>query len=252
MIRLFIAETTPPFTEGLVFPLNPDQARYVAAVMRLGEGDEISVFNGREGEWRARLQAVTKKHVHVELTGLTRGQPVKGHPPKLLIALVKRARLETIVEKATELGVGEIQLLITRRTNADHTNVGRLQLIAQEAAEQTERLDVPEVLAPVKLEAWLRQAADILIYGDEDSTHETAEGIGGRTIRPMLEVLGGMAEGPVSILIGPEGGFDDFERNALRDRPNAHAVNLGPRILRADTAALSALTLYQASKGDWR
>lgn len=248
MIRLFIAETTPPFAEGLVFPLNPDQGRYVAAVMRLGEGDEISVFNGRDGEWRGRLQSVTKKHVHVELVAQTRAQPVAAHAPKLLIALVKRARLETIIEKATELGAGEIQLLITRRTNADHTNVGRLQLIAQEAAEQTERLDVPQVIAPVKLEAYLKNADETLIYGDEDSTHETGE----RIIRPMLEALGGLGEGAVAILIGPEGGFDDVERQTLNALSNAVAVNLGPRILRADTAAISALTLYQAAKGDWR
>ncbi|MFT3996200.1 MAG: 16S rRNA (uracil(1498)-N(3))-methyltransferase [Asticcacaulis sp.] len=252
MIRLFIAETTPPFVEGLVFPLNPDQGRYVAAVMRLGEGDEIAVFNGRDGEWLGRLQSVTKKHVHVELLSLKRAQPHKGNAPKVLIALVKRARLETIIEKATELGAGQIQLLITRRTNADHTNVGRLQLIAQEAAEQTERLDVPEVLPPVKLEAYLKTAGETLIYGDEDSTHESGHETGERTIRPMLEVLNGVDEGAVSILIGPEGGFDDTERNSLRGLSNALAVNLGPRILRADTAAISALTLYQASKGDWK
>ncbi|UDF02559.1 16S rRNA (uracil(1498)-N(3))-methyltransferase [Asticcacaulis sp. AND118] len=248
MIRLFIAEITPPFAEGLVFPLNPDQARYLAAVMRLGEGDEISVFNGRDGEWRGRLQTVTKKHVHVELVAQTRAQPVADPAPKLLIALVKRARLETIIEKATELGAGEIQLLITRRTNADHTNVGRLQLIAQEAAEQTERLDVPQVIAPVKLEAYLKTAAETLIYGDEESTHETGE----RTIPPMLEALHRVGEGAVSILIGPEGGFDEVERQTLGTLPNTMAVNLGPRILRADTAAISALTLYQAAKGDWR
>lgn len=248
MIRLFIAETTPPFADGLIFPLNPDQARYVAAVMRLGEGDEISVFNGRDGEWRGRLQSVSKKHVHVELIVQTRAQPAAGNAPKLLIALVKRARLEAIIEKATELGAGEIQLLITRRTNADHTNVARLQLIAQEAAEQTERLDVPQVLAPVKLEAHLKTAAEILIYGDEDSTHETGE----RTIPPMLEALSGLGEGAVSILIGPEGGFDAVERQTLSALPNAVAVNLGPRILRADTAAISAMTLWQAAAGDWR
>ncbi|ESQ76539.1 16S rRNA (uracil(1498)-N(3))-methyltransferase [Asticcacaulis sp. YBE204] len=248
MIRLFIAETTPPFAEGLVFPLNPDQGRYVALVMRLNVGDEISVFNGREGEWTARLNAVTKKRVHVELITRTRVQTAPDNPPKLLIALVKRARLETIIEKATELGVGEIQLLITRRTNADHTNVGRLQLIAQEAAEQTERLDVPEVLPPVKLDVWLKSGTDTVIYGDEDSTHETDA----RTIPPMIEALTAVGEGPVALLIGPEGGFDDYERDTLRGLPNAYAVNLGPRILRADTAAIAALTLYQAVRGDWK
>lgn len=252
MIRLFIAESTPTFAEGLVFPLNPDQARYLAAVMRLGEGDEVSVFNGRDGEWRARLQAVTKKHVHVELTGRLRAQTSQEYAPKLLIALVKRARLEIIIEKATELGAGEIQLLITRRTNADHTNVGRLQLIAQEAAEQTERLDVPKILPPLKLETYLKDADEPILYGDEDSTHDSDLKPEERRIRPMLEVLRGLKARAVSILIGPEGGFDAVERDSLRARPETHAVNLGPRILRADTAAISALTLYQAECGDWR
>ncbi|MEM9964684.1 MAG: 16S rRNA (uracil(1498)-N(3))-methyltransferase [Asticcacaulis sp.] len=251
MIRLFIAENTPPFAEGLTLALNPDQGRYLAVVMRLGVDDEVLLFNGRDGEWRARIHLVTKKLVTVEVLRQTKAQPQTGNPPVLAVALVKRARLETIIEKATELGVGAVQLLITRRTNADHTNVGRLQLIAQEAAEQTERLDVPLVLSPVKLESYVKELSsdDRIVYGDEDSTHETE----GRQIRPMTEVLSGLeASGQVIILIGPEGGFDDHERGKLRQHDQAVAVNLGPRILRADTAAISALTLYQATLGDWR
>lgn len=249
MIRLFIAETTPTFAAGLVIPLNPDQGRYVALVMRLGVGDEISLFNGRDGEWTARLQAVTKKSVHVELLAQTRAQAFPENPPGLLIALIKRAPLEMIIEKATELGVGYIQLLITRRTNADHTNVARLQLIAQEAAEQTERLDVPQILAPVKLEAYLAKATQNLIYGDEESAHQS----GTYVVKSMIDVMRGLeAQTPAAILIGPEGGFEATERQQLEAHPRAHAVNLGPRILRADTAAISALTLYQAILGDWR
>lgn len=245
MIRLFIREHHGAYDHGVVIPLNPDQSRYLGAVMRLSVGDEVAIFNGVDGEWRSRIHTLTKKACHLELVEQIRPQPDMSGPV-LLIALVKRARLETIVEKATELGAAQIQLLITRRTNADHTNVGRLQLIAQEAAEQTERLDVPQVLAPVKLEKWLHDATDMpLIYGDEDSTHA------GNAIPPMLDALKDIT-GPAAILIGPEGGFDETERDTLKASPHAVAVNLGPRILRADTAAISALTLYQAICGDWR
>jgi 16S rRNA (uracil1498-N3)-methyltransferase len=243
MIRLYLTDPAA-FVEGLSLTLPPEQGRYLAAVMRKGPGDEISVFNGRDGEWTARITEASKKSTRIELTVKTR-QQTAGQGPVLLVALVKRNRLETIIEKATELGASQIQLLITRRSNADHTNVERLRLIAQEAAEQTERLDVPEVLHPLKLEKWLEKLPfDAVYFGDEDSTHPDD-----KQTRPMLEVV---KPGPAAILIGPEGGFDEVERTALRRLPNVHRVNLGPRILRADTAAISALTLYQAAAGDWR
>lgn len=260
MIRLFLPDT-PSLSEGASIVLPPDPSRYLAAVMRKGPGDEILVFNGRDGEWQARIDAVGKKSVTLTAEKRTRPQP-EGQGPVLLVALIKRARLETIVEKATELGASKIQLLITHRSNSDHTNVERLTLIAREAAEQTERLDVPEILAPVKLDRLL----DVLDYsavffGDEDSTHE-----GDKATLPMLAAIekcrfenrsasGDFGEAnPIvsAILIGPEGGFDDDERRRLRSLPNVHPVNLGPRILRADTAAISALTLFQAAAGDWR
>lgn len=260
MIRLYLSDS-PDFTPGLGLTLPPEQGRYLAAVMRKVVGDEIAVFNGRDGEWRARLVEVGKKSVRIALIEQTRTQPV-GQGPVLLIALVKRSRLETIIEKATELGAARVQLLITRRSNADHTNVERLRLIAQEAAEQTERLDVPEILPPVKLEKLLADMPyDAVFFGDEDSTHETD-----KATRPMLDALKkqefenrsdsegfGVANPSLSaILVGPEGGFDEVERNTLRGLANVHPVNLGPRILRADTAAISALTLYQAAVGDWK
>ena len=245
MIRLFIAETTPPFTAGLRIVLNPDQGRYLTAVMRQGVNDLVSIFNGRDGEWTSRLAEVTKKAAVLELMTQTRAQPALSGPT-LAVALVKRGPLEYIVEKATELGAARIQLLITRRSNAVHTNVERLAAIARESAEQTERLDVPNILPPVKLEAWLRTPAR-LIFADEESAHEND-----RSTRPVLSALAGTAAGDDAILIGPEGGFDDEERLSLRAMPNAIPVNLGPRILRADTAAISALTLYQAAIGDWQ
>ncbi|ESQ89123.1 RNA methyltransferase [Asticcacaulis sp. AC460] len=247
MIRLYISEPTPAFTEGLTIVLNPDQSRYLAAVMRLSVDDTVSIFNGRDGEWTARLSEVGKKSVKLELTEQTKPQST-GQGPILAVALIKRSALEYIIEKATELGVGTIQLLTTRRTNAGHTNVERLVSIAKESAEQTERLDVPEILAPVKLDRFLEaNAFDRLIFGDENSTHETD----GETL-PLLEALKAPPVERTVILIGPEGGFDDEERRTLRNRPDCVPVNLGPRILRADTAAISALTLYQAAVGDWR
>lgn len=247
MIRLFIADPEPAFTHGGVLSLNPDQGRYLTSVMRLGVGDEISVFNGRDGEWVARLAEVTKKAVRIELARQERPQTdTKG--PTLVVALIKRTALEYIIEKATELGVSTIQLVVTRRSSGVHTNVERLQSIATEAAEQTERLDVPGVLSPVKLDSFLgSESFETLIFGDEDSTHETM-----RETRPMLEGLQDLPPGQTAILIGPEGGFDADERAALRAMPRCRPVNLGPRILRADTAAISALTLYQAVVGDWR
>lgn len=244
MIRLFLSGS-PDFAHGLAIALPQEQGRYLAAVMRKVVGDEIAVFNGRDGEWTARISDIGKKAVRIELIEQTHPQPA-GQGPTLLIALIKRSRLETIIEKATELGAARVQLLITRRSNADHTNVERLRLIAQEAAEQTERLDVPEILPPVKLEKLLADLPyDAVFFGDEDSTHEAD-----KATRPMLEALAGKS-GKCAILVGPEGGFDDTERGTLRGLPNVHPVNLGPRILRADTAAISALTLYQAAIGDW-
>lgn len=244
MIRLFLTPS-PDFAAGAVIALPPDQGRYLTAVMRLGVNDEVLLFNGRDGEWTARLIEAGKKAVRVELRTPTRPQPAAGGPI-LAVALIKRTRLETIVEKATELGVSAIQPLITHRANAGHTNIDRLQLIAREAAEQTERLDVPEILPVVKLEKWLERAPfTALIFPDEETTHETG-------VKPMLEALKSDLGPRAAILIGPEGGFDDAERDGLRARLDVYRVNLGPRILRADTAAISALTLYQAAAGDWK
>ena len=244
MIRLFISPS-PLFAAGDTFPLSPEQGRYLTSVMRLGVDAEVSVFNGRDGEWTARIHEVGKKAVRLELLAQTRAQ-TQTRPLILAIALIKRARLETIVEKATELGVSAIQPVITRRSNADHTNIERLRLIAQEAAEQTERLDVPDVLPVVKLDKWLESGAFTgLIFPDEETTHETGAA-------SMLDGLKSAQPGErPAVLIGPEGGFDATERDGLRDRPDVIRVNLGPRILRADTAAISALTLYQAVLGDW-
>ncbi|MDR3507042.1 MAG: 16S rRNA (uracil(1498)-N(3))-methyltransferase [Caulobacteraceae bacterium] len=253
MIRLFIPDDLRP---GAEISLAIDQARYLTAVMRQVVGDAIALFNGRDGEWRAIIVEASKKGCRLRAERMLRPQ---SSPPDLdlVVALIKRARLETIIEKATELGARRIRLLVTRRTIADHTNVPRLQAIATEAAEQTGRLDTPQVLAPEKLDRMLAawDPARRLMFCDEAGDDPVAEwgGPEGRA-RPVLEVLGAgdAAPGqPWALLIGPEGGFDPVERNALRSLPFVAPVTLGPRILRADTAAISALTLWQAVLGDW-
>jgi 16S rRNA (uracil1498-N3)-methyltransferase len=160
-----------------------------------------------------------------------------------VVALIKRARLETIVEKAAELGARRVRLAITERTNAERTRVDRLAAIATEAAEQTGRLDVPSIEAPQTLDRLLADwpSDRPLMFCDEAGDAP-----------PSLEALTGRAPGPWAVLIGPEGGFSAKERALIRALPAAVPVSLGPRILRADTAAISALTLWQAALGDLR
>ena len=251
MIRLFVTE---PLAIGAAIAATEDQARYLLNVMRLDAGASILLFNGRDGEWRATVRPLGKRGCTLTVAALERTQST---PPdvELAIALVKRAPLETIIEKATELGVRRIRLTLTRRTNADHTNVARLQTIATEAAEQTGRLDVPEVVAPVKLDALLNDwpIGRRLMFCDEAGDDPSAEwgGAVGRAGAAFdaLRRAGGDAW---TVLIGPEGGFAPEERATLRGRSFVTPVTLGPRILRADTAAIAALTVWQAALGDWR
>jgi 16S rRNA (uracil1498-N3)-methyltransferase len=239
MIRLFIPHDLAP---GVELALDEGQSRYLGAVMRQAVGDEVLAFNGRDGEWRASVASVGKRVVTLKAQAQVRPQAT-GPDLDLVIALVKRARLETIVEKAAELGARRVRPVITERTNAERTRVDRLTAIAAEAAEQTGRLDVPQVAEPVKLEKLLEgwEPARRLLFCDEAGDAE-----------PVLAALEDQAPGPWAILIGPEGGFSPRERELLRALPYATAATLGPRILRADTAAISALTLWQAALGDWR
>ena len=238
MIRLFIPHD---LAAGAELALDPGQSRYLAAVMRQTVGDELLVFNGRHGEWRARVSAVTKRAVAVQAVSLER--PQAGGPDlDLIVALVKRARVETIVEKAAELGAARVRLVVTERTNADRARVDRLTAIATEAAEQTGRLDVPQIFEPVKLETLIAgwEPGRRLLFCDEAGD-----------ARPVPEALANRPRGPWAVIIGPEGGFSPKERAMLRALDFAVPAALGPRILRADTAAISALTLWQASLGDW-
>lgn len=238
MIRLHVATE---LSAGARVEPSAEQGHYLLNVMRLAAGEELLLFNGRDGEWRARLLEAGKKRCVLEVETLERPQTATPDL-ELVTALVKRARLETIVEKAAELGCRRVRLAITRRTNADHARVDRLQAIAIEASEQTGRLDVPEVVAPEKLDfvldAW--DPARRLMFCDEAGGARSAH-----------EALRAQALGPWAVLIGPEGGFDPGERQRLLGLPFVTPVGLGPRILRADTAAIAALTLWQSALGDW-
>jgi 16S rRNA (uracil1498-N3)-methyltransferase len=238
MIRLFVPND---LSAGAGVVPTVDQSRYLTSVMRLSVGAELLLFNGRDGEWRATIVEATKRGCLLKAEEQTRPMAL-GPDLDLIIAMVKRGRVETIVEKAAELGARRVRLTITRRTNVDFVKLGRLDAIAMEAAEQTGRLDVPEVADPEKLDKILDSwdPARRLVFCDE-----------GGDARPAIEALAGTG-GPAAILIGPEGGFAPEERERLRGLSFVTPVSLGPRILRADTAAISAMTLWQAAAGDWR
>ncbi len=241
MIRLHVSSAL-----AAAAPVAPtlDKSRYLTQVMRLKLGDELLAFNGRDGEWRCTVAEVLKKGVILRAEEQARPQAY-GPDLELIVAVVKKARVETIVEKAAELGARRVRLVLTKRTNPDRIRLDRLDAIAEEAAEQTGRLDVPPVDDPVRLDALLDgwEAGRRLMFCDET---------GGA---PAISALAAAGPDPQSrkwsILIGPEGGFSPEEGERLRSLPFTTAVSLGPRILRADTAAIAAMTLWQAAIGDW-
>ncbi|WP_339933762.1 16S rRNA (uracil(1498)-N(3))-methyltransferase [uncultured Brevundimonas sp.] len=237
MIRLFVRADLAP---GTTLTPTPEQTRYLTGVMRLFLGSELLLFNGREGEWRATIAEVLKRGIVLRAEEQVRAQTF-GPDLELIVALVKKSRVETIVEKAAELGVRRVRPTLTRRTNVEKVRLDRLDAIAEEAAEQTGRLDVPAVDDPMKLDAILDgwDPARRLMFCDET---------GGA---PAFAALTAAGPGPWAILIGPEGGFAPEERERLLGLPFTTAVSLGPRILRADTAAIAAMTLWQAAVGDW-
>jgi len=239
--------------ENGAVPLDADQAAYLGRVLRLAPGDRVRVFNGRDGEWRARIVEIGKRGGALALEVRTREQAI---PPdlELWFAPVKRQATDWIVEKATELGVRALQPVLTRRTVADTVRLDRLAAIAREAAEQTERLDTPEVRPPLTfaqaLDGWDEGRG--LVFADEAGTDPQAPwgGAEGRAAPLAAADLARFAR--IAVLIGPEGGFDPAERRLLRVKPFVIPVSLGPRILRAETAVCAALSLVQAFWGDWR
>jgi 16S rRNA (uracil1498-N3)-methyltransferase len=233
---------TDELAAGAVVELDRGQANYLANVLRLRAGAEALVFNGRDGEWSARLQAGVRRGLNLLIVQRTRPQPPR---PDLLLAFapLKHARLDYLTQKAVEMGVGAIQPVLTRRTQVARVNVERMRANAIEAAEQCGILAVPAVEPPLELSRWLAAlAADrLLVFCDEEA--ETAD---------PVRALSQGGEGPLAVLIGPEGGFDPEERRTLAARPRAVRLSLGPRVLRADTAAVAALALVQVVHGDWR
>jgi 16S rRNA (uracil1498-N3)-methyltransferase len=213
--------------------------------MRAKVGEHVRLFNGRDGEWRARLAEVGKRSCVLECE--TQTLPQRAVPDLWLVfAPVKRARIDYLVEKATELGVAALYPVRTQRTIVERVNLERLQANAVEAAEQTERLTVPKVHPPETLTALIASWPQTrrLIVCDER----------GRA-PPIANVVAGLRErlaAGAAVLIGPEGGFTETELDGLANLPFVNAVSLGPRILRADTAALAALAVFQALAGDWR
>jgi len=243
MIRLHVP--TPLAHDAAVLP-TLDQSRYLTQVMRLKIGDSLLIFNGRDGEWRCVIADVLKKGVVLRAEEQVRSQST-GPDLELLISVVKKSALEFAVEKATELGVRRVRLVVTHRTQVQHVRMDRLDAIAIEAAEQTGRQDVPMIDEPVKLgellDGW--EAGRRLMFCDET---------GGAPAWASLSEpspVEGEGSRKWAVLIGPEGGFSPEERERLRALPFTIAVSLGPRVLRADTAAIAALTLWQAAAGDW-
>ncbi|MEM6626965.1 MAG: 16S rRNA (uracil(1498)-N(3))-methyltransferase [Pseudomonadota bacterium] len=248
--RLFVKAD---LTTHAVIALAPDQSNYLFRVMRLEEGDRVRVFNGRDGEWIAKVTTKARGTGILTADAQTRAQTFSCDL-HLLFAPLKKARTDFVVEKATELGVSVLHPVVTTRSQSDKVRASRLQRIAEEAAEQTERMDTPLVHETAALSAvldgWREERA--LFFCDEAGDDEEAPwgGEDGRA-PPMIEALKSRHAGPAAVLIGPEGGFTLEERLHLRKLPFVTPVSLGPRVLRAETAAISALTLWQSMLGDW-
>jgi 16S rRNA (uracil1498-N3)-methyltransferase len=235
-------------TSGHTMELDPAQANYLRNVLRLKAGAPLLVFNGRDGEWRATLADRGKRALSLALGEQTRTQttPLDLH---YLFAPLKHARLDYMVQKAVEMGASRLQPVLTRHTQVTRVNLERMQANAIEAAEQCGILTLPEIAPPLSLEHMLaeRKPERLLIFCDEDA--EVKDPLAAlAAVRPAA----GSAAPLLAVLIGPEGGFAEDERAALLRAPNVVRLALGPRILRADTAAVAALALVAAALGDWR
>ncbi len=236
--RLFI---DGPLHENAVLNTEREQANYLLNVLRLGDGDRILVFNGVNGEWEADIQAIGRKKCNLLIRNQTRPQPV---PCSLeyCFAPLKQARQDYMVQKAVEMGVGALQPVITQYTQVRSVNLKRLRANAIEAAEQCGVLSIPRISDPVPLGEMLKNLSpgNLLVFCDEHAP----------TIEELADKKANQHE-TVSLLIGPEGGFSPEERERIIALENTVRLGLGPRILRADTAAVAALALIQAKLGDW-
>lgn len=239
--RLYVE--TPLPGEGTVV-LDKDQSHYLANVMRVKVGAPVALFNGDDGEWACEVATIEKRAVTLRVS-----TQIKEQTPEpdvwLVFAPIKKARIDFMAQKATELGASHLLPIYTRRTIVDRVKVDRLHANAAEAAEQCERITVPTIGEPVKFTQLMKEwpAERRIMFCDETLTGEAAH--------QALAKLSNEPKTPWAIFIGPEGGFDDNERATLKSHPNAVAVSLGPRVLRADTAAMAALSLWQSALGDW-
>jgi 16S rRNA (uracil1498-N3)-methyltransferase len=232
--RLFVEQR---LSEGVVLTLEGTAANYLAAVLRLGPGAGVKLFDDRSGEWLAEVRDAGKRKVVLAVT--QRLRPREAVPDLwLLFAPLKRGRIDWMVEKATEMGAARLVPILTQRTIVDKLNVERLRAHMIEAAEQCERTALPALAEPAKLKVALRDWPEsrTLYFADES---------GGAPIGDAV------VPGRAAILIGPEGGFTNEEAAAIRAVPGSKPVSLGPRILRADTAAVAALAVWMAQAGDW-
>ena len=237
LTRLYV---DTPLVSGESVELPKTQAHYLGTVLRKREGEGVRIFNGQDGEWRAEIMAISKRSATLTVKEQLR-DPKSSPDITLCFAPVRKHRTAFIVEKATELGARTLWPVITERTQFPKLNLEKMQAQVIEAAEQTERLDIPAIHPVQKLGQLLHgwDSSRSLILADEAGD-----------AMPAMTALSDM-EGPAAILIGPEGGFTPQEREQLRAQNFVTPVSLGPRILRADTAAISLLTLWQAVKGDW-
>jgi len=237
-VRLYVEAA---LGDGARVAPNEGQAHYLLHVMRARVGDTVRLFNGRDGEWLASVAEISKRNC---VLACRQNLAPQSHVPDiwLVFAPIKKTPADYVVQKATELGVGRLQPVFTRRTIVTRVNLDRMRANAVEASEQSERLDVPEIGEPQSLNALLaRWPSDrAIIFCDEAGEAP-----------PIASALAEMRGGATALLTGPEGGFDPEERATIRARPNVVPVSLGRRILRADTAALAALAVWQSVKGDW-
>ncbi|WP_207478035.1 16S rRNA (uracil(1498)-N(3))-methyltransferase [Arenibaculum pallidiluteum] len=236
--RLFVEE---PLADGTVVGLDSERAHYLRTVLRLDRGARLALFNGRDGEWLARIEGLGKGWCSLAVERRTREQSADADL-WLLFAPIKRSRIDFVAEKAAELGVSVVWPVTTRHTDVARVNTERLRANAIEAAEQSERLSVPELREPERLEAILASwpAGRVLLACAEAGP-----------VRPIAEAAQAFRGRPAAVLTGPEGGFSKDELDRMRRLDFVVPVGLGPRVLRADTAALAALACWQALAGDW-
>jgi 16S rRNA (uracil1498-N3)-methyltransferase len=232
-----------PLAAGAEVVFDRNQTNYLRNVLRLGQGDAVLLFNGRDGEWRASLSMAQRRTLSATTGAQLRTQPAPADL-HFLFAPLKHARLDYMVQKAVEMGASLLQPVITRHTQVARVNLERMRANVIEAAEQCGVLQVPQVVDPLLLERLVHDSDRLLVFCDESA--DVADPVA--TLASTRPHLGGR----LAVLIGPEGGFAEEERAALLKRPKVVRIALGPRILRADTAAVAVLALVQAVLGDWK